>query len=132
MKLCGTGWTDWKSIAAVAGGWMSTWVDLEGPHLEALPESAPDTTHLWAWSQQYWMRARIDEGAVVVGFLHQDVDCPQGGASCVEVPVSSQRLAGSWTEHHIRVGSLRDTEWLVLEVLDDAATLFVRSKEDDA
>lgn len=127
MKLCGTGWLPWSEIVRLAGGWQATWTDLDGAHLAPFPSSAPEATHIWAWSGECWIRFRVDEGEAVAGLLHPDGACPRGAADCAEVPVSSVRRAETWLENHVNVGVLRGMEWDLIETLDRVATTFVRA-----
>jgi hypothetical protein len=101
MNLCGTGWVPWSDFTAVADGWNATWVDLSGAQLALLPREAPLATHVWAWRDGVWARARVDDGEVVVGFLHDAGHCPRGAADCSEVPVGQVLTAQTWSEPHI-------------------------------
>lgn len=127
MALCGTGWTSWDEFRRIAQEWQAVWVDLEGAHLAAVPESPPDCTHLWAWTGEVWARARLDEGDVVAGFLHPDGACPRSLGDCRRVAVAEPRMVQTWQEEHIRADAFREHRWSMLETIEGVATTFVRS-----
>lgn len=131
MRLCGTGWLDWAEFEPLVGGWEAVWADLSGPHLSGVPARAPETTHIWAWSNDCWVRARVDEGDVVAGFLHPAGECPRGGQDCPDAIVGQVRQSESWGEGHINVGNLRDQRWEIVEAMAGVAAMFVRAAHAD-
>ncbi|MGP4020996.1 hypothetical protein [Saccharopolyspora sp. 5N708] len=52
--------SEWSMLQSFAAGWEASWADVAGFHLEPMPAQRPVTTHLWAWSQNRWLRVRID------------------------------------------------------------------------
>lgn len=126
MRICGDGWRAWEPTRDALAGWRCVWIDLAGPHVDQLPASAPDATHVWAWRGDCWARVRIDEGEAIVGFLHGDGNCPASRTDCSAVAVSEVMLADTWSEPHLRVGDQAGAKWEVIEIVEGVATQFVR------
>lgn len=127
LRLRETGWLSWDEVLRVLDGWTCTWVDLLGPHVEAVPAVAPVATHLWGWAPdgRRLVRARLDEGDAVLAFLEaagDDIGDP--------VPVRRGR-ATTWDSGHLDAGTLAGRVWEVLDVLDDHTTTFVRLAEEE-
>lgn len=50
---------DWPHLTTTA--MHAAWADTLGFHItEALPDTPPHTTHLWAWTTGCWLRVRVD------------------------------------------------------------------------
>lgn len=61
MTLHSWGRLDWADIVGVLRGSTAAWADYGGFHLGPCPADAPPYSHLWAWTEDWRFRVRIDE-----------------------------------------------------------------------
>ncbi|SDO90673.1 hypothetical protein SAMN04487905_10192 [Actinopolyspora xinjiangensis] len=50
----------WAELHRMTEDWTAAWSDNNGFHLETMPERAPVSTQLWAWTPGKWLRVRLD------------------------------------------------------------------------
>lgn len=53
--------SSWEHLHATTRNWTAAWADIDGFHLNHLPDQPPVATHLWAWTTNTWLRVRIDD-----------------------------------------------------------------------
>jgi len=105
--LIGYGRVSWPELARLRGEAESAWADYDGFHIGHPPAKPPPYSHLWAWTGEWLLRARIDGGQAIVGVL------ALGGAPGVAPPhvttlkVRYQRAAAAtWPHNEKRVGPI--------------------------
>ncbi len=65
-----------EAVAGPLAGTTCLWQDLDGLHVEAVPENAPPTSIIWGWlDKSRLVRARLDGATAFVAVL----DCADGG-----------------------------------------------------
>lgn len=77
-------WSD--LINRVPDGLTWCWVDLDGYGVGEPPIKAPLGTHVWAWSDQAWVRGRVERGQVRTAILRRASDGPGEPAPVRESP----------------------------------------------
>jgi hypothetical protein len=99
----------WTDLAAALGGATTGWADYHGFHIGACPVQAPPYTHLWAWTDGWLLRARIDGADAIAGVLViGDDPIPHGLTPVRSEPVrySVTHTARTWLADAKRVGPL--------------------------
>lgn len=59
----------WDQITAMLAGAQAAWADYDGFHVGASPESPPPYSHLWAWTEDWLARIRIDGTHAIAAVL---------------------------------------------------------------
>jgi len=80
-RIIAHGRVTWTQLLLLTDGLTCAWADHQGWHAGACPDSATAYTHVWGWSRDRLLRARIDETDVVVAELVVD------GTAGQDVPV---------------------------------------------
>jgi hypothetical protein len=108
--LVGYGALPWTTLSAGLAGIPAAWADYGGFHLAAAPDEPPPYTHLWAWTPDWLLRARIDGATAITGaLLLTPGSSPLGRAPVDTWPVTYQRLTSrTWTRADSRVSALPD------------------------
>ncbi|MDG4820190.1 MULTISPECIES: hypothetical protein [unclassified Micromonospora] len=102
----------WHHLAATLTGADGTaWADYDGFHIGAPPTSPPPYTHLWAWTTNWLLRARLDNDTAIVGVLHLDNATPplEPQPVAVETIAYTIRHAHTWPALEKRIGPLDHT-----------------------
>lgn len=125
----------WAQLCQQFASGVAFWQDLDGGHLDRLPESCPWTSFLWADSGDGTVlaRVRLDPGAeypVVAGALLR-IGGTSGEASEPEyVRVRCRDAVPGWGTDEKRVskdaGELSDGIWTVYETVEPSPLTFVR------
>lgn len=89
MVLIGHGLLPWCEVSRLAEPCRAAWADYDGFHVGDLPPICPPYSHIWAWSDQCWLRIRPDgDGGAIVGELRLvDSDDDLAGGEPVDVHV---------------------------------------------
>lgn len=122
--LYGHGRLPWASLAAALPAATTAWADYDGFHIGACPAQAPPYTHLWAWTPQWLLRARIDGATAIVATLGTGALDTGGAVPAGLTPVHTEqvwyvtRVAHTWPATEKRVGRLSP------EVTDRQVTLY--------
>jgi hypothetical protein len=108
--LAGYGMRDWTDLPAMLSDATAAWADYNGFHVGPPPQEAPPYSHLWAWTPDWLLRARVEGQRAVVGILVLHGDPPTGGPQPLQTcPVNYRRLtARTWIATEPRVGPIRD------------------------
>lgn len=105
--LYGYGRLPWADLCTAVDGCTAAWADYDGFHIAHLPRQAPPYTHVWAWSSDWLLRARIDAGHAVVAVLQTGDATPVGMTSRASWQVRFiRRDAHTWSSGEKRVGRL--------------------------
>ncbi|MEO3747200.1 hypothetical protein [Plantactinospora sp. B5E13] len=104
----------WRHLATALHDTDGTaWADYDGFHIGAAPTSPPPYTHLWAWTADWLLRARLDGDAAIVGVLQTGTTTPQlphpGPPAATEPITYTIRHAHTWPANENRVGPLNPT-----------------------
>lgn len=59
----------WTDLLAAVDAAPAAWADYDGFHIGHCPDQPPPYTHLWAWTANWLLRARIDGGQAIVAVL---------------------------------------------------------------
>ena len=59
----------WDQTTPLLAGTQAAWADYDGFHIGAPPQSAPPYSHLWAWTEDWLARIRIDGQHTITGIL---------------------------------------------------------------
>ncbi|WP_411574815.1 hypothetical protein [Streptomyces fradiae] len=118
----------WPEVRALLAETVCAWSDLDGFHVapaDHLPQDVPQTTHLWAWDTQRFLRIRIDGRDALVAALHP-------GESGEGEPVTAYVRHGTpWGPDDKQAGPLPDAAhtltFELLELPGPAPATFVRS-----
>ncbi|BCB74577.1 hypothetical protein GCM10022251_82270 [Phytohabitans flavus] len=117
--LHGYGRLPWPTLAAALRAVPTAWADYHGFHIGACPDQAPPYTHLWAWTDAWLLRARIDGPSAIVGALEIGPAAPTGlTALHAEQVRYVTRTAHTWPAGEKRVGPLP------AQVADQQVTLY--------
>jgi hypothetical protein len=105
--LHGYGRLSWTALTAALRGVSTAWADYDGFHIGACPAEAPPYTHLWAWTDGWLLRARIDGACAIAGILETGGTAPAALIALRSEPVRYlTRSAHSWPTTEKRVGQL--------------------------
>ncbi len=70
-RLDPVGTFPWTDLAQhVPDGLTWCWIDLDGLAVGQPPVLAPIGTHVWGWSDNTWVRGRIERGLIRTAILH--------------------------------------------------------------
>lgn len=67
--LIAYGRVGWDQVARMLAGAQSAWADYDGFHVGETPASLPPYSHLWAWTEDWLARIRIDGQHAIAGVL---------------------------------------------------------------
>ena len=81
--LHGYGRIAWHEVIAALPGASVAWADYDGFHVGDVPTASPPYSHLWAWTNQWLLRARIEGDHAIVATLRPT---PTGAA--ITAPVA--------------------------------------------
>jgi hypothetical protein len=111
--LCGYGRLAWPDVVAALEGVDVAWADYDGFHVGALPQAPPPYNHLWAWNDDWLVRARVDGAHAIVGELQVNtVPVPDSALRAMRQPRLIEtvrytcRESRTWTPGERRVGPL--------------------------
>jgi hypothetical protein len=68
-QLIGYGRVGWEHLTGMLAGAEAAWADYSGFHIGPVPATPPPYSHLWAWTDRWLARARIDRDAAIIGVL---------------------------------------------------------------
>lgn len=106
-ELLGYGRVSWDQLTAMLNGVQAAWADYDGFHIGTPPASPPPYTHLWAWTNDWLARARIEGDFAIVGVLALNGRPPAAPAVKLTEPVRYQvTRARTWPQDEKRVGEL--------------------------
>lgn len=109
VTLHAYGQLTWPDLRRVMVG-QAAWADYDGFHIGRPPETAPPYTHLWAWSAQWLLRARVDGERAIVAVLQTDREAPSGLTPLESYDVRCiRRQCRTWPGGEQRVGPLAAT-----------------------
>lgn len=98
MKLQTWGWKTWDEAKSIVGSdAVGLWLGPAQVHCEILPDKAPDTDRVHAWSDTALWRLRVDGDRVLVTALAEEV---RDGARVRETHVS-ESLVTVWSEGYV-------------------------------
>jgi hypothetical protein len=106
-ELIGYGRLRWDELTSMIGDAPAAWADYDGFHIGLACEEPPPYSHLWAWTAQWLIRARIEGDTAVVGALI--LASPPAGAppALMREQVTYERAAArTWPVQERRVGRL--------------------------
>ena len=105
--LIGYGRIAWSQLRAMLGGAPAAWADYEGFHIQPAPSDPPPYTHLWAWTDHWLIRARIDGDTAITAALALPAQPETTAAPVLREQVSYRCVtARTWPEDEPRVGPL--------------------------
>jgi hypothetical protein len=135
-ELAGYGWQTWPAVRQLVGSVECCWADLDGWHVEPLPDDPPPATHMWGWDRDVLWRLRIDGDTAVVAALHP---VQTSGPQPAGEPAISERVAVRRTRSHgwpaadqqvrARGSQPSSLEWELAEVTGPWPITFVRGRE---
>jgi hypothetical protein len=100
----------WTELRAMLTHATAAWADYHGFHVGPPPQPAPPYTHLWAWTPDWLLRARVEGQQAVTGVLVLRGDPPTVPADPVQTwQVDFHHLtARTWLATEPRVGPVTD------------------------
>ncbi|HVB41444.1 MAG TPA: hypothetical protein VNF47_01900, partial [Streptosporangiaceae bacterium] len=105
--LVGYGRLEWSELARILGGAQTAWAGYDGFHIGHAPSAAPPYSHLWAWTDQWLIRARIDGDQAIVGALILAAAPAGAPARLMTENVRYERAtARTWDADEKRVGPM--------------------------
>lgn len=121
--LIGYGRLSWDQFRALIDDLPAAWADYDGFHISpAPPNDPPPYSHLWAWTNRWLIRARIEGATAITGALILTGEPAPGPPAALREKVTYQRVnAGNWPSAERRVGPLDPG------VADRPVTLFLIS-----
>lgn len=123
---------DWKLFQESFAAGIALWQDLDGVHLEPLPEECPLTSFLWAASTdgRTMARIRLDPNSdvqVIAGAKLWLVEPPAG---CEIVTVRKFEQVTGWGTDEQRVseqaGMISSGDWTAYETIEPSPLMFVQ------
>lgn len=97
----------WNVLRAALDGVAVAWADYEGFHIGAAPDTAPPYAHMWGWTTDWLLRARIDGGDTIAGALEIGASASSGLRPLSTEQVSYiLRRSHTWPSSEHRVGRL--------------------------
>lgn len=106
-ELLGYGRMEWAAFRSMLGDAETAWADYDGFHVGRAPDAAPPYSHLWAWTSQWLIRARVEGDQVIAGALILESPPPSAPEAALTEPVSYERAtARTWGQDENRVGPL--------------------------
>jgi hypothetical protein len=108
-ELIGYGKVDWHQLTAMLAGSQAAWADYDGFHIGPPPVAPPPYTHLWAWTNRWLARARIDGGTAIIGVLAFNGEPHPAPPVQFREPVHFEHSQGkTWSADEKRVGKQAD------------------------
>jgi hypothetical protein len=106
-ELLGYGRVSWDQLIRLLGGAQAAWADYDGFHIGPPPAGPPPYSHLWAWTDEWLARARIDGDTAIVGVL-AIAGKPQDGPTAKPPETVHFQVvrATTWMQNEKRVGEL--------------------------
>ena len=106
--LIGYGRLSWDQLRTLTRDSPAAWADYDGFHISpAPPEDPPPYSHLWAWTDRWLIRARIEGTTAITGALILTAEPPSGPPAALREKVTYQRvMAENWPSTEGRVGPL--------------------------
>lgn len=119
--LIGYGRLAWHELRAIVADSPAAWADYYGFHIgAALPADPPPYSHLWAWTDQWLIRARLDGANAVVGVLALAAEPAPAPPAKLRERVAYQAVqAHNWPPTEKRVGPIAP------DVADRQVTLYL-------
>jgi hypothetical protein len=106
-ELAGYGHMTWDAFRGLLGDAQAAWASYDGFHIGSAPAEPPPYSHLWAWTSQWLIRARIDRGQVIAGALIL-ASRPAVTEPALAERVSYQRVTAlTWAPGEERVGPMK-------------------------
>jgi sugar phosphate isomerase/epimerase len=97
----------WDQLVHMLGDAPAAFADYDGFHLGQVPDAAPPYTHLWSWTDDWLLRARIDGENVIVGTLALTGEPEHSEPPIIRENVRYERVtAKTWQQNEKRVGRL--------------------------
>lgn len=105
--LVAYGRVPWPQVTRLLAGSQAAWADYHGFHFGTPPESPPPYSHLWAWTEDWLARIRVDGQHAVAGILSLGGEpaTPPPERWRAEVKVRQVR-SQTWPPTEKRVGEL--------------------------
>ena len=106
-SVAGYGRLDWGAFSRMLAGAQTAWAGYDGFHIGDPPAAPPPYSHLWAWTDQWLIRARIEGDQAIVGALiltAAPADAPPPLAT--EEVRYERATAETWTANEKRVGPM--------------------------
>jgi hypothetical protein len=138
-ELIGYGRIRWDELTRLLGNATTAWADYDGFHIGPAPSEPPPYSHLWAWTDHWLIRARIEDDTAIAGALilsptsadAPPADSPSAGLSPAAAPpvqsneqvIYQRAVAQTWSITEKRVGRLTP------EVADHRADIFLIAGE---
>lgn len=121
LDRCRVGQMAWGEVRTVLAGASASWQDLDGFHLEAIPDTQPPTSILWAWRHgetetQAWV-VRIDRATILV--------------ASADVPTEAWRPLLAWKDNEGQVRQARFATGAAVARLSDLEALYWREPVHD-
>ena len=106
--LIGYGRLPWDQLRALIRDSPAAWADYDGFHISpAPPDDPPPYSHLWAWTNRWLIRARIEGTTAITGALILTAEPADGPPALLREKATYQRvMAESWPSAEQRVGPL--------------------------
>jgi len=106
-ELIGYGRLTWRQLLDTLDGAPAAWADYEGFHIKPAPSEPLPYTHLWAWTNQWLVRARIDVDTAITGALALTARPAAAPTAVLREQVTYQRVrANTWAVGEKRIGPL--------------------------
>jgi hypothetical protein len=100
----------WPELYRAVSPCEAAWADYDGFHIGQIPDTPPPYSHLWAWSQRWLLRARVDGAHAIVAVLATGAATPDRLTQVDAWPVRCvRRRAHTWPDAERRVGKLPAT-----------------------
>lgn len=106
--LIGYGRLPWDQLRTLIRDSPAAWADYDGFHISpAPPDDPPPYSHLWAWTNRWLIRARIEGTTAITGALILTAEPPSGPPAALRKKVTYQLvIAENWASAERRVGPL--------------------------
>jgi hypothetical protein len=105
--LIGFGRIGWDQLLRMLGGAQAAWADYDGFHIGPAPAAPPPYSHLWAWTDRWLIRVRIDGGQAIAGALVLTAAPDHAPPHTTTQTVRYLRVtAHTWADSEKRVGRL--------------------------
>jgi hypothetical protein len=105
-ELAGYGRMTWDAFCGLLGGAQAAWASYDGFHIGSAPAEPPPYSHLWAWTEQWLIRARVEGVQVIAGALILRAR-PAALVPLMTEEVSYERVtAQTWALGEKRVGQM--------------------------
>jgi len=106
-ELIGYGRISWDQLTSILTSAQAAWADYDGFHLGPVPPAPPPYSHLWAWTDHWLARVRIDQDTAILGVLALNgKPHPVPPDSPTETVTYQVARAATWPPDEKRVGEL--------------------------